>query len=151
MYQLQESKKQTQVRVFQYVSCLVAKSCGSNSWDPMDCNPPDSSVHKTSQARMLEWVAISFSKRSFPPRNRTYVFCIAEVNYFTTESPGKYVSVCLNSCWLRACVDNTQSMGKMFSDRELKQCTYIDICACDLGKYFRNNLPYYKLSVDKQH
>ena len=28
----------------------------------MDCSPPDSSVHGTLQARMLEWVAISFSK-----------------------------------------------------------------------------------------
>ena len=29
--------------------------------DPMDCSPPDSSVHGISQARMLEWVAISYS------------------------------------------------------------------------------------------
>ena len=29
--------------------------------DPMDCSPPDSSVHGISQARTLEWVAISFS------------------------------------------------------------------------------------------
>ena len=29
--------------------------------DPMDCNPPGSSVHGISQARILEWVAISFS------------------------------------------------------------------------------------------
>ena len=30
--------------------------------DPMDCNPPDSSVHGVPQARVLEWVAISFSR-----------------------------------------------------------------------------------------
>ena len=30
--------------------------------DPMDCSPPGSSVHRISQARILEWVAISFSK-----------------------------------------------------------------------------------------
>ena len=29
--------------------------------DPMDCSPPGASVHGTSQARILEWVAISFS------------------------------------------------------------------------------------------
>ena len=31
-------------------------------WDPMDCSPPGYSVHGISQARMLEWVAISFSR-----------------------------------------------------------------------------------------
>ena len=30
--------------------------------DPVDCNPPGSSVHGISQARILEWVAISFSR-----------------------------------------------------------------------------------------
>ena len=42
---------------------VVAKSCPT-LWDPMDCNPPGSSVHGISQARILEWVAISFSKGS---------------------------------------------------------------------------------------
>ena len=32
-----------------------------NSSDPMNCNPPDSSVHGIFQARVLEWVAIAFS------------------------------------------------------------------------------------------
>ena len=32
--------------------------------DPMDCSPPESSVHGISQARILEWVAISFSRGS---------------------------------------------------------------------------------------
>jgi len=36
----------------------------SNSCDPMDCSPPGSSVHGMSQARIPEWVAISFSKGS---------------------------------------------------------------------------------------
>ena len=38
---------------------LVAKSC-----DPMDCSPPGSSVHEILQVRILEWVAISFSRGS---------------------------------------------------------------------------------------
>ena len=37
----------------------------SDSCDPMDCSPPDSSVHGISQARILEWVAISFSNANF--------------------------------------------------------------------------------------
>ena len=33
--------------------------------DPMDCSPPGPSVHGILQARTLEWVAISFSKRNY--------------------------------------------------------------------------------------
>ena len=40
-----------------------AQSCPTPS-DPMDCSPPGSSVHGILQAKVLEWVAISFSKRS---------------------------------------------------------------------------------------
>ena len=45
--------------------CLVisqSHSVVSNSCDPMDCSPQGSSVHGILQARILEWVAISFSK-----------------------------------------------------------------------------------------
>ena len=41
----------------------VAQSCPTLC-DPMDCRPPGSSVHGIFQARVLEWVAISFSRRS---------------------------------------------------------------------------------------
>ena len=39
----------------------------------MDCSLPGSSIHGIFQARTLEWVAISFSRRSFPPRDWTWV------------------------------------------------------------------------------
>ena len=39
----------------------------------MDCSPPGSSVHGTSQARILEWVAISFSRESSQHRNWTQI------------------------------------------------------------------------------
>ena len=41
------------------------------------CSLPGSSVHGISQARVLEWIAISFSRGSSWPRNRTLVSCIA--------------------------------------------------------------------------
>ena len=44
----------------------VTQSCPTLC-DPMDCIPPDSSVHGILQARILEWVAISFSRGSFRP------------------------------------------------------------------------------------
>ena len=42
---------------------LVTKSCPTLV-TPMDHSPPGSSVHRISQARILEWVAISFSRES---------------------------------------------------------------------------------------
>ena len=41
--------------------CSVAQSCVTFC-DPIDCSPPGSSVHGISQARVLEWIAISYSK-----------------------------------------------------------------------------------------
>ena len=54
----------------------VVQSCPT-LWDPIDCNLPGSSVHGIFQARILEWVAISFSKGSSPPRDQTQVSCTA--------------------------------------------------------------------------
>ena len=55
----------------------------------MDCNPPASSVHGISQARILERVAISFSRRSSQPRNWIWVSCIAG-GFFTKNPPMSY-------------------------------------------------------------
>ena len=40
--------------------CLVTQSCPTLR-DPIDCSLPGSSVYGVLQARILEWVAISFS------------------------------------------------------------------------------------------
>ena len=51
----------------------------------MDCSLPGSSVHGILQARIQEWVAISFSRGSIPdPR----ISCMAD-RFFSTEPPGK--------------------------------------------------------------
>ena len=42
----------------------------------MDCSPPGSSVHRILQERILEWVAIPFSRGSSQPRDRTWLSCI---------------------------------------------------------------------------
>ena len=62
--------------------CLVAQSC-LTLCDPLDCSPPDPSVHGIFQTRILEWVAISFSKGSFRSRDWTLtscIFCIGDVH-----------------------------------------------------------------------
>ena len=45
--------------------------------DPMDCSPPGSSVHGISQARILEWIATSFSRGSSQPKDQT---CISPIS-----------------------------------------------------------------------
>ena len=73
-------KKLTTNLIFR-MAVLVAQSCPTLC-DPMDCSPPGSSVHGILQARILEWVAISFSRRSSQPRDWTQVSCTAR-RFFT--------------------------------------------------------------------
>ena len=54
----------------------------------MDCSPPGSSVFGISQARRLEWVAISFSRGSSQLKASTHISSLAG-GCFTTEPPGK--------------------------------------------------------------
>ena len=54
----------------------VAQSC-LTLCDPMDCSLPGSSIHEILQARILECIAISLSRGSSQPRNRTGVSWIA--------------------------------------------------------------------------
>ena len=64
-------------RVFRFwCVCEVAQSCPALC-DLMDCSPSGSSVHGILQARILEWVAISFSRGSSQTRDQTQVSCIA--------------------------------------------------------------------------
>ena len=63
-----------------------AQSCPTLC-DPTDCSPPGSSVHGTLQARILEWVATSYSRGSPQPRTRTHVSCSVG-RFFTTVPPG---------------------------------------------------------------
>ena len=56
--------------------CMYAQSCWTLR-NPMDCSPQSSSVHGILQARILEWVAISFSRGSSRPRDLTHISCIS--------------------------------------------------------------------------
>ena len=57
--------------------CSVAPPCLTLC--PMDCSPPDSSVHGISQARILQWVGISFSRRPSRLGDRTCISCVSGV------------------------------------------------------------------------
>ena len=56
--------------------------------DPMDCGPPGSSVHGILQARILEWVAVSFSRGSPDPGMEPGSPAL-QADSLLTEPPGK--------------------------------------------------------------
>ena len=112
--------------------------------DPMDCSLPSSSVCGIFQARILEWVAISSSRRSSQPRDWTHVSCILAGRFFTTEPPGKYLcdlgSVqLLSRVWLFATawtaarqaslsITNSQSLLKLMSSKLMMPSNHLIIC-----------------------
>ena len=73
-------------------------------WDPMDSTSLSSSVHEILQARILEWVAISFSGGSSWPSDRTRISCIAGrffTMWATREAPesNKVLRKWIKSIW----------------------------------------------------
>ena len=80
-----------------YCCYLVAKLCLA-LLQPSDLWPASSSVHGISQARILEWVAISFSRASSWPRDQTQGIPSLAGSFFTTESPGKPLTL-ITTMW----------------------------------------------------
>ena len=66
---------------------VVAQSCPTLC-DPMECSLPGSSARGIFQARILEWVSISFSRGSSQPRDWAQVFCF-EADSLLSEPQGK--------------------------------------------------------------
>ena len=86
---------------------LVVK-WGPTLCEPIDCSPPGSSIHEISQGRIPESVAISFSRGSSRPRDRTWICCLAG-GFFTvttgaTSSPRKMCPPSLAPRFLPCCV-----------------------------------------------
>ena len=82
---LMSNGKQT---AYAHVHAKSLQSCPTLC-DPTDCSPPGSSVHGTLQARILEWVAIPFCRRSSQTRDRTRVSFIGRwvlYHWVTRES-----------------------------------------------------------------
>ena len=78
--------------------CCCAQ-LGLTLCDPMDCSPPASFVHGISQARIVEWVAISYSRGSSWPRDWTCVSCIScigrQILYHCTTWQAQYTRIVL--------------------------------------------------------
>ena len=82
-------------------ACPVLSLC-----DPMDCSPPGSSLDGISQARILEWLAISFSRRSFRPRNQTR----SPVSWADPKLSHQFLIIvgCSDTYWLTGIFRNLQ-------------------------------------------
>ena len=79
------------------VKVLVAQSC-LTLCDPMDCSPPGTSVHGILQERILEWVAMPFSRGSSWPRDWTQVPCTAG-RFFTIWATRKAFIIVIGFTW----------------------------------------------------
>ena len=79
---LDGGKRQSRLSVFPYrlliywSEVLVIQLCPT-LYDPIGCSLPDSSAHGILQARILQWVAIPFSKKSSQHRDWTHIFYIS--------------------------------------------------------------------------
>ena len=82
--------------IYLYIPGICAQLCPTLC-DPQGCNLPGFFVYGILQARILEWVAFSFSRGSPPPRGQTHVTCIGS-GFFATEPLGK--SYQLSECML---------------------------------------------------
>ena len=93
------------ISYFFNVFCLVAQSC-LTLCNPMDCRLPGFSAHGILQARIMEWVAISFSRAS-QPRGWTQVCCVSCIGRWILyhkrhlESPFAYDLLLIQQfcCW----------------------------------------------------
>ena len=108
---------------------------------PVDCSLPGSSVHGISQARVLEWVAISFSRGSSWPRDWTCISCVGRqilYHWATREAQTLlWSSICMTavpctSVWVErgGCVT---PKPRLHGARELMKshfCELLSVCLC---------------------
>ena len=79
-------------------ACVLTQSC-TTLCDPLDCSPPGSSVHGILQARILEWVAMPFSRGSSQSRHQT---CVSYLLHWQADSLPLAPSGSPRTLWLRA-------------------------------------------------
>jgi len=128
---------------------LVAKLCPTLV-TPMDCSLPGSFVHGILQARILEWVAISFSRGSSQPRNQTQISHTAG-RFFTDwatreDHCGTYIYI-FNGILLsykKECIrvspnevdEPTEYCTKWSKWERERQILYINACLWNLERWY---------------
>ena len=107
---------------------------------PVDCSTPGSSVHGILQARILECIAISFSRGSSQPRYRTRVSYI-EGRFFTAEPPEKppqsvqllsrvqlFVTPWAAACQASLSITNSWSLLTLMSMESVMPSNHLILC-----------------------
>ena len=116
--------------------CSVAQSY-LTLCNPTDCSPPSSSVHGISQARILEWVAISLSRGSSWPRDRTCASCISVLQadslpFEPSENPSHQSLVAERNKYLQR-----ETLGSVSGERVAWVLVYsIDVTTSHSGYLF---------------
>ena len=126
----------------------------SNSCDPMDCSLPRSSVHGNLQARILKWVAISFSRQFSWPRDWNRVSCTAG-RFFTNwaRREAHIINTVINSmAWvnkfnqLKCSFEIDILLPQSFKMKSflLKEVNQLDQHGC---KYYRGMFSWYSMQL----
>ena len=100
----------------------VAQSCLTLCY-PMGCSLPGSSVHGIFQARILEWVAISFSRVSSQPRKRTPIFWVTCIGRQVPLNPVRFWKY----FWALRTSNNFLSYIKLITAASSKYSVYIGV------------------------
>ena len=125
---------------------LVAQSCPT-LWDPMDYSPPGSSVHAIFQARILEGIVISSSRRSSQSRDQTQVSCIAG-RFFTMWATRE--RLCRSSAYKEDQVKDEEYIGELYKHWEKLTMKIVESFYRDLKNkrvHELHNWPCYKQSL----
>ena len=116
--------------------CLVSKLCAALLW-PIVCSPPGSSTHGISQARILEWVAISFSRGTSQSRDQTHVTCVSSTGRCVLNHWATYEALGIYTCQKRKDPGDVMEYMKniLFQDRNLREeerqaGVYHWVCSC---------------------
>ena len=91
----QSTASQCHLQLACLCACSVAQLCPT-FYDPMNCNPPGSSVHRILQAEILEWLSMPSSRGSSWSRDQTGVSCITSrfsAMEPTGRSPPTYMTI----------------------------------------------------------
>ena len=94
----------------------------------MDCSPSGSSVHGILQAKILEYIAISFSRRSFWPRDLTWISCVSCIGRRILYHWATWESLCIRWGSSFICFERTRSgsQGLCFEKTPLSPLNGLD-------------------------
>ena len=106
------------------MDCSNPKDCS----DPMNYSPPGSSVHGILQARILEEIAISFSRGSSQPRDRTWVSSNSVQSILLLSRVQLFVTPRTAACQGSQSITNSQSLLKFMSIESVMLSNHHILC-----------------------